>query len=199
MATSSALRWVWSGTLVCALGLAASPGRAEEPKEQPAQKATQAQAPAQQENSLASVAAHIKLRRTSDTGAPIVISNSNLSELAQRGVISVGSSAAGTEADVDQAAAEQGAQPPPFDAKAWEQKVKEQEQKVAALQKAYDGFDENVRSASDPHFGYGVYNVAPGQVSPAVVAKQDLQKQLEDAKKELGALQAEGKKQGATP
>jgi hypothetical protein len=200
MATPTALRWIWSGALACALGFAAFPARAEQPKTTPATPAaTQAQAPAKAQNSLAAIAAHTKLRRVSDSGAPIVISNSNLSQLADRGVISVGTGMSSTDDTTEPAATGDSAAAPPVDRKAWEQKVQEQEKKVAALQKAYDGFDEKVRSASDPHYGFGAYNVAPGQVSPAVVAKQDLQQKLEAAKKELDALHAEGNKQGFAP
>ncbi len=197
MGMSNTLRWVWSGTLICAMGLAAAPAHAEQPKTQSKQDAARSQAPAK--HSLASIAAHIKLRRTSDSGGTIVISNSNLAELADRGVISVGSGASSTDENAEPAPGGETAPPTAADRKAWEQQVGEQEQKVAALQKAYDGFDEKVQAASDPHYGYGAYNVAPGQVSPAVVAKQDLQQKLDAAKKELDSLHAEGKNQGFAP
>ena len=199
MGMSNTLRWVWSGTLICAMGLAAAPAHAEQPKTQSKQDAARSQAPAPAKNSLAAIAAHIKLRRTSDSGATIVISNSNLSELADRGVISVGSGASSTDENAEPAPGAETAPPTAADRKAWEQQLSEQEQKVAALQKAYDGFDEEVRKASDPHYGYGAYNVAPGQVSPVVVAKRDLQQKLDAAKKELDSLHAEGKKQGLEP
>jgi len=200
MGMTNTLRWLLSGTIVCVLCLPAAPAGAEQPKTQPAkQDAARSQAPAPAKNSLAAIAAHIKLRHASDSGAPIVISNSNLSELADRGVISVGSGAAGSETDAEPSATGDNEAAPPFDRKAWEQKVEEQEKKIAALQKAYDGFDDKVRSSSDPHYGYGAYNLAPGQVSPAVLAKQDLQKKLDEAKKELGSLKAEGEKQSAAP
>ncbi len=199
MATSNALRWICSGAMVCALGLSGGPARAEQPKTPPKQDVASSQAPTRAKTSLAEIAAHIKLRRTSDSGAPIVISNSNLAQLADRGVISVGSDDSGTETDAEATATGDNAAVPPFDRKAWEQKVQEQEKKVTALQKAYDGFDEKVQSSSDPHYGYGAYNLAPGQVSPAVLAKQDLQKKLDEAKKELDSLKAEDDKRSAAP
>ncbi len=194
-----------------AAGLAGVLGSADATPTPPPATPTVAPTPTPGPRSLADAAKTIKLRRfTRDASGKIVISDTTLPEMAERGAVtSVGGDRAGDRryVDIDRTAPEESGETGGMDAEEkrqfWRRKVEGQQQAVAVLEARINELDSEIPRLwtqyyawDDPAYRDGVIKV---RLDRALAEWEELKARLPAEQAKLDQLMEEARRDGAQP
>ena len=184
---------------VCVLvvpGPAATADEGEKPDTtQPTLKTRTTADPGRKPQSLAGLAATIRLRKSAgNEGSGVMIDKATLDELAKTGVISVSGSATATEeepATEESAPTTTGA--PSDDL---QKRYDTQAQKIDNLEKGLQEFDQRVQDRRTPHTSVMPHDLPPGVRNPNLITRERVEAEIAEERAKLEAMTRQARRAG---